>query len=53
MLGYQKEEMVFIGDKIYEGGNDYPVKATGVYCIQVANPEVAKDVIRQIIKESK
>jgi HAD superfamily hydrolase (TIGR01484 family) len=51
-LGYKKEEMLFIGDKIYEGGNDYPVKATGVYCIQVADPEETKSIIRQIIKDS-
>ncbi|HII09506.1 MAG: HAD-IIB family hydrolase [Candidatus Micrarchaeaceae archaeon] len=52
-LGYKKGEMIFIGDKIFEGGNDYPVKATGVYCIQVADPEEAKGVIRQIIESSK
>ncbi len=52
-LGYVKDDMVFIGDKIFEGGNDYPVKTTGVYCIQVADPEETKTVIRQIIADSK
>ena len=52
-LGYRKSEMIFIGDKIYEGGNDYPVKATGVYCIQVADPEETKGILRGIIESSK
>ena len=34
-LGVGKKDMLFLGDKLEEGGNDYPVKATGVMCIQV------------------
>ena len=33
--GVQKEEILFFGDKLEEGGNDYPVKAMGVDCIAV------------------
>jgi phosphomannomutase len=30
-----KDEIVFIGDKLQEGGNDYPVKAMGIHSIEV------------------
>lgn len=52
-LGYQKAEMLFIGDALFEGGNDYPVKRTGVECIEVTGPEETKKIIRQLINESK
>jgi phosphomannomutase len=48
-LGFTKEEMLFIGDALFEGGNDYPVKQTGVECIAVEGPEYTKKVIRNII----
>src|SRR3989344_5863668 len=35
ILRINKSEMVFIGDALYEGGNDYPVIATGVKCIKI------------------
>ena len=34
-LGNSKEEILFIGDKLEEGGNDYPVKAFGIDTIAV------------------
>lgn len=33
------DEMVFVGDALFYGGNDYPAKTTGVDCIQVSGPE--------------
>ena len=30
ILGIKKSEMLFIGDAIFKGGNDYPAKETGV-----------------------
>jgi phosphomannomutase len=36
------EKMLFIGDALYPGGNDYPAKATGIDCIQVRDPEETK-----------
>lgn len=42
-------EMIFIGDALFEGGNDHPAKETGVACIQVNNPEETKRVIETII----
>lgn len=35
MLKIKKEEILFIGDALHEGGNDYPVKAYGIDCISV------------------
>lgn len=34
-LKISKDEILFIGDKLEEGGNDYPVKAMGIDCIEV------------------
>lgn len=33
--GISLDEMIFVGDRLDEGGNDYPVKAMGVSCIAV------------------
>ncbi|HEX20531.1 MAG TPA: HAD-IIB family hydrolase, partial [Acidiferrobacteraceae bacterium] len=42
-------EMIFVGDALFPGGNDYPAKETGVVCIQVRDPDEAKRVIEAII----
>ena len=41
--------MLFIGDALFEGGNDYPARKTGVKCIQVRDPEETKRIIETII----
>jgi hypothetical protein len=41
--------MLFIGDALFEGGNDYPARATGADCIQVRDPEETKKIISTII----
>lgn len=33
--GFTKEQIVFMGDKIVPGGNDYPVEQMGIDCIAV------------------
>ena len=43
------EEMIFIGDAIFPGGNDYPAKEAGVVSIQVRDPNESKRVIEAII----
>lgn len=45
--GIPLEEMVFIGDAIFPGGNDYPAKQLGLDTILVKNPE---DTLAQIAK---
>jgi phosphomannomutase len=43
------DEMLFIGDAIFPGGNDYPAKEAGVLCIQVRDHDETKRVIETII----
>lgn len=37
LLGIAKEEILFIGDRIQEGGNDYPVKQMGIDSQQISH----------------
>lgn len=39
------DDIVFVGDSLFPGGNDYPAKATGIDCISVKNPEDTKKLI--------
>lgn len=45
-------KMMFIGDALFEGGNDYPARRTGVDCIQVRDPEETKRIIETIVMYS-
>ena len=36
VLGIGKEEILFIGDRLSEGGNDYPVKEFGIDTIEIS-----------------
>lgn len=47
--GYTKDEILFIGDKIMEGGNDYPVKQMGIDCISVGSWKDTAYVIEGIV----
>ena len=38
-LDISKEDILFFGDKLEEGGNDYPVKAFGIDCLDVSRWE--------------
>lgn len=49
ILGVAINEMIFIGDALFPGGNDYPAKETGVVSIQVRDPNETKRVIEAII----
>jgi HAD superfamily hydrolase (TIGR01484 family) len=49
VLGVAIGEMIFIGDALFPGGNDYPAKAAGVVSIQVRDPNETKRVIEAII----
>lgn len=48
-----KEDILFIGDKLQEGGNDYPVKAMGIDCIEVDKWEDTALVLEGILGVSK
>ena len=42
-------DMVFVGDAIFPGGNDYPAKEAGVVSIRVRDPDETKRVIEAFI----
>jgi phosphomannomutase len=47
-LGISINEMLFVGDALFPGGNDYPAKEAGVISIQVKDPDETKRVIETI-----
>jgi len=49
ILGIAIPEMIFIGDALFPGGNDYPAKETGVLSIRVRDPNESKRVIEAIV----
>jgi phosphomannomutase len=49
ILGIGIEEMIFIGDAIFPGGNDYPPKEIGVLSICVRDTHETKRVVEGII----
>ena len=48
-LGITIPDMVYVGDALFPGGNDYPAKEAGVLCIQVRDPDESKRVIETIV----
>jgi phosphomannomutase len=51
-LNVSIEKMLFVGDALFVGGNDFPVISTGIDTIAVKNPEETKVYIRKIIEEA-
>lgn len=49
-LKISKDEILFVGDKLEEGGNDYPVKAMGVDTIAVERWEDTALVVETLVK---
>jgi hypothetical protein len=49
VLGISPGEMIYVGDALFEGGNDYPAKAAGVDAIPVRDPTDTKSVTQAII----
>ncbi len=49
VLGIAIEEMLFVGDALFAGGNDYPAKEAGVASIQVRDPDETKRVIETLV----
>jgi HAD superfamily hydrolase (TIGR01484 family) len=52
-MDINKEDILFIGDKLLEGGNDYPVKAMGIDSIEVGGWQDTAFVIEGILGVSK
>lgn len=49
VLSIPISEMVFVGDAVFPGGNDYPAKEAGALSIEVKDPHETKRVIEAII----
>lgn len=45
-LNMTVDDMVFVGDAIFPGGNDYSAKEAGIESINVSGPDEAKKIIR-------
>ncbi len=48
-LGIPIKDMVFVGDALFEGGNDHAALKTGVRGIMTSGPEETKKIIRKIL----
>ena len=48
-LGMTIDDMVFIGDAIFPGGNDYSASEAGIESIKVSGPEETKETIKKWI----
>ena len=49
ILAISIQEMIYVGDALFPGGNDAPARETGVVCIQVRDPDETKRVIETAI----
>lgn len=49
LLAVAKEDVLFVGDRLGEGGNDHPVKAMGVDCLEVSRWQDTALVIQTIL----
>ena len=48
-LDISKQDILFVGDRLEEGGNDYPVKAMGIDCIAVSKWEETPLIIQALL----
>ncbi|WP_428330031.1 HAD-IIB family hydrolase [Mucilaginibacter sp.] len=49
ILDIKISEMIFIGDALFPGGNDYPAKQAGAFSVRVSDPNETKRVVEGII----
>lgn len=52
-LGVTRKDMLFVGDALFKGGNDYIMKSTGIRCMSVSGPKETKELIRRITHTAK
>jgi len=50
LLNIERKNMLYVGDALFRGGNDYVMKSTGIRCISVSSPEETKALIRKTIQ---
>ncbi|TSA45350.1 HAD-IIB family hydrolase [bacterium] len=49
IIGVPKKSVLFIGDAIYPGGNDYAAFEAGFDCLKVSDPGDTKKIIRKLL----
>lgn len=48
-LGFILEDCLFIGDALFDGGNDAPMKRAGMQCIETSGPAETMKIIRELL----
>ncbi|MEI6280583.1 MAG: HAD-IIB family hydrolase [bacterium] len=46
-IGLNKSDMIFVGDALFPGGNDYSVHEAGIEAISVKGPEETAEIIKK------
>jgi phosphomannomutase len=49
ILGIEKDDILFIGDRVQPGGNDYPVKEFGIDTLQISRWEETAAAVEAIV----
>ncbi len=52
-LDLKADEILFVGDRLQEGGNDYPVRAVGVQCLEVSRWEDTADFVEDFLRSER
>jgi hydroxymethylpyrimidine pyrophosphatase-like HAD family hydrolase len=50
-LGIGVDDVLFVGDRLEEGGNDYPVLAMGVPCVAVSGWKQTADFLDRFLTQ--
>ena len=50
-LKYKIDDMLYIGDSLFEDGNDYAAIGTGIDCVQVHSVDGTKKLLMRIISD--
>jgi hypothetical protein len=49
-LGVDEKDMLYVGDALFRGGNDYIMRSTNIACKLVSSPTETKRLIKRIIE---
>jgi len=49
-LGVSKKQMLYVGDALFRGGNDYIMRSANIACLPVSGPEETKKLITKLIE---
>ncbi|MBU4480414.1 HAD-IIB family hydrolase [Patescibacteria group bacterium] len=52
LLSIPKNKIIFIGNAIFKGGNDYSATETGVHIKKVSGPEETKEFLKKYLKKN-